>query len=260
MREVRLTQMENYIREHKSVSLETLCEVFGLSMNTVRRDVKDIIARTNIRKIYGGVSAQIDSIPPSFSVRLGINAEAKALIGMYAAQMVEDNDIIYIDSGTTTCQMVDYLHGKKNITIVTPSLDVINRAVSNPELTIVCLPGSLNRETFSFTDQTTIDALQNCNIAKAFMAANGITIQNGATQSTPLEFAIKRSVVAHSSRVILMMESRKIGSASLYTYCSLKQINTIISEKQLATEFRTAFQDLGGTIVTPGRAPEPNGV
>ena len=152
MREVRLTQMENYIREHKSVSLETLCEVFGLSMNTVRRDVKDIIARTNIRKIYGGVSAQIDSIPPSFSVRLGINAEAKALIGMYAAQMVEDNDIIYIDSGTTTCQMVDYLHGKKSITIVTPSLDVINRAVSNPELTIVCLPGSLNRETFSFTD------------------------------------------------------------------------------------------------------------
>ena len=242
MREVRLTQMENYIREHKSVSLETLCEVFELSMNTVRRDVKDIIARTNIRKIYGGVSAQIDSIPPSFSVRLGINAEAKALIGMYAAQMV------------------DYLHGKKNITIVTPSLDVINRAVSNPELTIVCLPGSLNRETFSFTDQTTIDALQNCNIAKAFMAANGITIQNGATQSTPLEFAIKRSVLAHSSRVILMVESRKIGSASLYTYCSLKQINTIISEKQLATEFRTAFQDLGGTIVTPGRAPEPNGV
>ena len=66
MREERLSKMEAYIRLQKSVSLDTLCEVFGISKNTVRRDIADIIARTDIRKIYGGVSIPYNKIPHHF--------------------------------------------------------------------------------------------------------------------------------------------------------------------------------------------------
>ena len=75
MREERLTQMEAYIRTHRSVSLDTLCEVFGISKNTVRRDIGEIVARTDIRKIYGGVSTQYNGlIPPPFIERSGVNS------------------------------------------------------------------------------------------------------------------------------------------------------------------------------------------
>lgn len=251
MREDRLTRMENYIRDNKSVSLDKLCEVFDVSKNTVRRDVGEIVARTDIRKIYGGVSVQYNKIPPPFSERSSVNLAEKERIGRCAAQLVEDGDIIYVDSGTTTCHLIDHLQGHRNITILTHSLDVINRAVPNPELNILSLSGSLNRKTLSFTGQSTIDVLANCNISKAFMAANGVTIQNGVTQSTSIEFAIKKNVVARSDRIILMMESRKFGAVSLLTYCQLDQIDAIVTEKLPDQAFIDAFSELGGSIITP---------
>lgn len=251
MREDRLSRMEDYIRDNKSVSLDTLCQVFDVSKNTVRRDISEIVARTDIRKIYGGVSVQYNKIPPPFSERSIVNLDAKERIGRCAAQLVDDGDIIYVDSGTTTCHLIDYLQGHKNITVLTHSLDVINRAVPNPELNIVSLSGSLNRKTFSFTGQSTIDVLQDCNISKAFMAANGVTVQNGVTQSTSIEFAIKKSVVARSDRVYLMMESRKFGAVSLLTYCQLDQVDAIVTEKRPPDEFVTAYAELGGRIITP---------
>lgn len=252
MREERLTQMEAYIRTHRSVSLDTLCEVFGISKNTVRRDIGEIVARTDIRKIYGGVSTQYNGlIPPPFIERSGVNSEAKDEIARCAAGLVADGDIIYVDSGTTTCRIVDHLQGRSNVTILTHSLDVINRAAANPALTLISLSGTLNRKTQSFTGQSTIDVLRNCNIGKAFMAANGVTVQNGATQSTSIEFAIKKSVVERSSSVYLMVEHRKFGTVTLLTYCTLDRIDAIITEKLPPKAFQEAFLELGGRIVTP---------
>lgn len=251
MREDRLARMEAYIRDHKSVSLDTLCEVFDISKNTVRRDVGEIVSRSDIRKIYGGVSVQYNKIPPPFAERSTINMAAKDLIGRMAAELVEDGDIIYVDSGTTTCRMIDYLEDRCNVTIVTHSLDVINRALLNPELTLVSLSGTLNRKTHSFTGQSTIDVLQDCNISKAFMAANGITVQNGATQSTSIEFAIKKSVVNKSEHIYLMAESRKFGTVSLLTYCPLEKIDVIVTETLPDDAFCDAYRELGGRIVAP---------
>ena len=253
MREERLAKMEAYIRHQKSVSLDTLCEVFGISKNTVRRDIADIVSRTDIRKIYGGVSIPYNKIPPPFEERLSLNLPAKEQIGQLAASLVEDGDIIYVDSGTTTCHIIDFLQDRRNVTVLTHSLDVINRAVSNPELNIISLSGALNRKTLSFTGQSTIDVLQSFNISKAFMAANGITLQNGATQSTSIEFAIKKSVVERSHSVYLMVESRKFGAVSLFTYCPLDRIDVIITEEAPPDDFSDAYHELGGHIAWPDR-------
>ena len=97
MREERLTQMEAYIRTHRSVSLDTLCEVFGISKNTVRRDIGEIVARTDIRKIYGGVSTQYNGlIPPPFIERSGVNSEAKDEIARCAAGLTAQHALFGI--------------------------------------------------------------------------------------------------------------------------------------------------------------------
>lgn len=249
MRENRLEEMEAYIRSHRTVSLDTLCQVFDISKNTVRRDVNELVARTDIRKIYGGVSIQQTNLPPPFVERAAMNQEAKVEIGRMAARHVEDGDVIYIDSGTTTCTMVDFLQGRQNVTILTHSLDVINRAATNPGLNVVVLPGILSRKTLSFTGPATIEAINSFNIGKAFMAANGITPENGATQSTPTEYAMKKAVVARSDQVCLMVESGKFGVASLFTYCPLERFNLIITDTAPSVEFTEAFSSFDGKII-----------
>ena len=253
MREDRISKMEEYIRDKKFVSLDELCVKFDVSKNTVRRDINEIIDRSDIKKIYGGVSIQYNKVPPPFAERLAICEDLKDSIGRSAADFVEDGDVIYVDSGTTTCRIVDHLASKKDITLITNSLDVVNRAVEYPEINVISLSGTLSRKTLSFTGPSTIEALQGCNIRKAFMASNGLTVQNGATQSTSIEFAIKKNVVARSDMVFLMIESRKFGTVSMLTYCELNEIDTTITDRMPPKELADAFISQGGSIVLTDR-------
>lgn len=252
MKEDRLVKMEQYIREHRLVSLDMLCQMFKVSKNTVRRDIAQITERSDLKKIYGGVSAPYNRIPPSFTERITVNIETKQKIGKCAATLVNDEDIIFIDSGTTTCQIIDFLGAKKNITVITHSLDVINRAAAYPNVTLISLSGTFNRKTQSFTGQSTIEVLQDLNISKAFMSANGVSIKNGASQSTPIEFAIKKTVVSRSENVYVMIENRKFGSVSMLSYCKIEDITSIITEKTPNDEFRNAFTEGGRSIIITG--------
>ena len=250
MKGERLIEMEKYIREQRSVSLDTLCSVFNVSKNTVRRDVAQLIATTDIQKIYGGVSIQFNRIPPSFTERAAVNLPVKQRIGKYAASLVQDGDVIFIDAGTTTCQMINYMGEKKNVTIITHSLDVITRAFAYPNLNEIVISGTLNRKTYSFTNHFKL-ALQENNISKAFMAATGFTIENGATQAISDEFAIKKCAAIKSDQVILMAESYKIGTVCFLTYAHANRFSTIITDKQPNEKFTKAFNALGGSIIIP---------
>ena len=86
MREDRISKMEEYIRDKKFVSLDELCVKFDVSKNTVRRDINEIIGRSDIKKIYGGVSIQYNKVPPPFAERLAICEDLKDSIGRSAAR------------------------------------------------------------------------------------------------------------------------------------------------------------------------------
>jgi len=249
MKADRIREMEEFIREKKSVSLDELCEVFNVSKNTVRRDVAEICSRSDIQKIYGGVSVQYNRIPPSFVERSSVNIEVKRRIGKHAATMVEDGDVIYIDAGTTTCQIIDYLGERKNVTVITHSMDVITRAFAYPNLTVIAISGTLNRQTYSFTGQTGPDILKEYNIRKAFMAATGFTIPNGATQAAPYEFAIKEAVTKKSDLNYLMIEGQKIGRVCLLTYATANQFDAIVTDRMPNAEFMQNYTALGGRVI-----------
>ena len=103
MKDNRIKEMQEYILLHQSVSLKELCDTFNVSMNTVRRYINEITADSAIKKVYGGVKVQspVSSLP-TFTERNQTQSRAKQLICKKAAEYIKENDIIYIDSGTTT--------------------------------------------------------------------------------------------------------------------------------------------------------------
>ena len=174
MRISRIDQLEQYILEHKSVSIDTLCEVFQISKNTVRRDLDVLLTRGNIEKVYGGVIASESSmaIPEltSFNERNIKNREAKNRIAALAASYVREKDIIFIDTGTTTVNIIDHLSHLSNVTVITYSVQVINHAMSFPNINLISLPGKLKRDTASLVGTSCTDFLKDFNIMRAFMA------------------------------------------------------------------------------------------
>lgn len=231
----RIEQIEQYVTTNQTVSLDKLCEVFHISKNTVRRDINDLVKAGSVKKVYGGVMAVKRTLVP-FEERSIKNQEGKRAIGRKAAESVQDGDVIFIDSGTTTPNMVPSLRGK-NITILTQNLNVVLNALPYAELKVFLLGGSLIRSTNSFSMLNT-DLLNGYNINKAFLATTGLTIDSGVTNSSPQEYEIKKKVVEKSGKTYLLADQSKFGVASLMTYCRLEDISCLITNQIPSEEYR----------------------
>lgn len=227
----RLDKIGEYINERGTVSLDELVEKFNVSKNTIRRDVQDLIEEGNFKKVYGGVavdkSSSISTVP--FHDRQIRNFKEKQKIGKSAAAFVEDGDIIFIDSGTTTVEMVDFIIDKE-LTIITNNVDFIVKALPYDNLNIFSTGGMLERKTNSFTSADNDEIIHAYNISKAFLASTGLSIKNGVTNSLPLESGLKRSVVQRSAEVYLLVDHSKFGKAALTTYCSLDEIDYLVTD------------------------------
>ncbi|HPF87254.1 MAG TPA: DeoR/GlpR family DNA-binding transcription regulator [Candidatus Limiplasma sp.] len=242
MRNVRLEQMESYIIAKESVSMTELQNKFSISMNTVRRDTAVLLKRGTIEKIYGGVCALKSEHLTPFDVRNIENPTVKARIGQEAAKLVDSGDIIFLDSGTTTLQMIPHLQSKQNITIITYSLHAIMTALPYPNLTIITLPGQLHRSTSSFTGLEATKFLQYYNVQKAFMAATALSLTNGVCNSSPLEYEIKMTALARSEHSYLLLDNQKFGQTALLTYARLEQFDAIITDARPDASYADALE------------------
>jgi len=236
MKSIRIKKMEEYILEHDLVSMADLRDTFKISMNTVRLDVAYLVDKGTVRKIYGGVCSNISNNLIPFEERQTKNSHEKRSVGKAGAALVEDGDIIYIDSGTTTMYIVDYLGDCKNITVLTNSLNVINRAVLHPELNVISLPGTLERKTNSFVSADTVRALEKYNVKKAFMASSGISETGMITNSSPPEYEIKKAAIINSQEVYLVIDSSKYGKSGMMTYADISEMSKVIIDKNADSE------------------------
>ena len=233
----RIKEVEYYIAENKAVSLDKLCDTFNLSKNTIRRYINELAEKGCIEKIYGGVVAKNQTLFISYEERNDKNIEAKATIGARASAFIHDNDIIYIDSGTTTFHMVEYIKYRDNITVITNNLHIINALFSCENIHIISPGGQLMHKTSSFAGIESINMLKHYNITKAFMSTTGVSIENGLTNSSKEEFEFKKFVAQKSGELYLLADSSKFGISSLLTYCPLEDVDYVICEKPLSEKY-----------------------
>lgn len=235
MKSFRLRRMEQYILENEHVSMEELCTEFDVSMNTVRLDVASLVKKGSVKKVYGGVCSNRQNSLVPFEERKMKNSESKKALCRAAAGLVEDGDIIYVDSGTTTMYLTDYLDKHKNITVLTNNLNVIMRAVPYENIQVICLPGILERKTNSFVSAETGKILGRYNIKKAIFAATGVTENGDVTNSSSLEYEIKREAMCNSEKKFLLLDSSKYGKSALLTYAHLSDMDCVIADEDMET-------------------------
>jgi len=238
----RIKKIEQCLIESETISLTELCKMFNVSINTIRRDVAVLESKGIVRKVYGGITlntAAGNTIP--FIQRTQERIDEKVQIGKFAAPLVSDGDTIFIDSGTTTINIIPHLASFNNLTIITNSLNTINEASKLPNVNVISTGGILQRKTNSFAGITTVDFLDNLNIDKAFMATTGISIEKGVTNTTYLEAEIKKIVASISTDIIIMADHTKFDKISFMSYCPLGKINYLITDLKPSQKYMDFF-------------------
>jgi len=247
IKEKRIKKIQEYVIEHQSVSLDELITVFEVSKNTIRRDIQELVDRGELKKVYGGVTTVRKRLE-SFQDRKIRNKGQKESIVKRASSYVEDGDIIFIDSGTTTIGLFEFLK-ERQLTIFTNSIDFILRAIPFEHLNVISIGGMLDPKTNSFSNPRSLDLLKDYNIKKAFMASTGISLANGVTNASPLESELKKTIVDRSSEVYLLVDHDKFDKYGLMTYCSLAEIDYLVTDKLPSNSYQEYARNNGIQLI-----------
>ena len=249
MKTARLDAMEQYILQNEQVTIQDLQEHFEVSVNTLRRDLDELEKRGHVTKVYGGAAARTPATLISMPHRFQMNGPDKRLIGELAATVIPDNTTIFIDSGSTTFNVIRHLGNKKGLTLVTHSLVAINEASRLKEINTISLGGIYNASLGAFVGISSLDSIKTLSVKTAVMAATGVSIKRGLTNTTYFEAEIKRVITGNSERIILMADHTKFDHDAMITYCPLERVSTVVTDLPPSPKYMEFFDKHGIGVV-----------
>ena len=250
MRVNRLEELRQYIRQNKTVSITDITDHFHISMSTVRRDLSALLEEREFKKVYGGICVDNMRAVP-IEERMSTLSEEKRMIGALAANQASDGDVVFLDAGSTIPYIVEGLAQKKDITIVTNSLPVLNYAAGHPSLRVIVLGGNLNDRLVSFVSYPVDRRLDRINIDVAFMSATGVSLRSGLSIYEYDAISVKEVVIKRGAKIVLLADHSKFGVSATWSYAALDKLTCVVTDRQPPEEFLEEFAKNGTQVIYP---------
>ncbi len=248
----RIKKITSELMKKKVMSIRELTNVLDVSEMTIRRDVAELEKQNVIDVFFGGVSLKSKKINGNYNYQIenevSKKEEEKRRIAQKAASLIEPNDVILIDTGSTTGMMLDYITDDMNQIVYCYALNIINRACSKSNLKVVACGGYFHSNTSMFESEEGANLIKKTHLNKVFLAARGISKEVGITTAEPYEVDMKKTALEASEQKILLADSSKFGKAWYARYADLKDIDIIISDSGLDSEYRKMIEGQGITL------------
>ena len=213
--EQRAEKILTELARKRAVSVGDLCLITGASETTIRRDLTALARQGKLSKVHGGavrMNAEFYGEEPDMETKRQLYTEEKVRIAAAAASLIQDDDIVFLDSGTTVMHMPQYLQDSKAL-FLTNSVECACRLMERNLRTHV-LGGMLKAGTMALIGAETLAALRRYNFTKAFLGANGVTIAQGFTTPDPEEAAVKSLAAGRAQEVYVLADSSKFGQVT----------------------------------------------
>lgn len=218
----------NLLEQHGSVTAGQLKEVFHTSESTVRRDITALARAGKLTKVFGGaVSLEGAYITkePTVDQKRDVNCPEKTAIAKYAASLIESEDFVFIDAGTTTGYMLEYLT-KRDVTYVTNAVDHAQR-LAKGNFKVLLIGGELKSSTEAVVGSQAMMSLKNFHFTKAFMGTNGVSKKDGFTTPDPNEAIVKRTAIEQSEASYILVDGTKFGTIAPVTFAEYGRTTVI---------------------------------
>jgi DeoR/GlpR family transcriptional regulator of sugar metabolism len=239
-------ERQKYIKElaqkEKSVKVIDLSKLFDVTEETIRRDLEKIEKEGIIKRTYGGAiyieSSGKDIEDTPFSMRIKENTGSKQKIAMAVSDMLNNGEVIMLDSSTTCLEVAKNIGQNKTLTVVTNSISILTELSAYEDLNVVSTGGILRNKSLSLIGPTAKENIKNYYADKAVISCKGVDLDKGIMDANELEVEIKKAIIGCAREIILAVDHTKMQRISMHRVIELSKIDYIVTDKELTKEWK----------------------
>ncbi|MFS4469319.1 DeoR/GlpR family DNA-binding transcription regulator [Maribacter sp. 2210JD10-5] len=243
LKEERQQTILNEVALHNRILLTDIAETLNVSIDTVRRDVKELDSCNKLKKVHGG------AISLGFTTNSTVNTNVyarkeKMTIAKKAIDMLKDGAVVFIDGGTTCLEMARLIPDYLKLTCFTISLPVAIELSGKPNVTVISIGGQITQEAQIAIGANAIHALSEIKVDYSFIGTGYVDAVYGLTEFDWDIVQMKKAVIKASKKTVLLSISEKLNSQHRYKTCDINTINTMITELDPENNLLKPFKNL----------------
>ena len=249
---VRIHALLNTLRERPTIPVKELARLFDVSEMTIRRDLAYLEehelldqAGASQRGLTMGMGSNPEYIFSNERIKC---LEQKERIAKFAESMIEPEDVVILDNGTTTSLIPKYIPDTKNITIVCYNYQILSQVFNRKNVSIIFSGGHYHPSDMMFEAPEAILLLQRIRANKLFVSASGIHVTLGMTCANNYEVSTKHAVLNSSYRKILLADSSKFGQIRSCYFGPLDTIDTVVTDSGISDYWRDFIESQNITL------------
>ncbi|MEA4853422.1 MAG: DeoR/GlpR family DNA-binding transcription regulator [Christensenella sp.] len=254
----RLAKIKEVILDRGQVDVGTLSSLLNVSDVTIRSDLEQLEKEKFIYRTYGGAVLNEDYSKQQY-MQENITGDSleydknKEMIGQIAANLIQNNEWIFLGPGTTCYYIAKALLNRESVHVVTNNLYVAGALAQNRNSNVVVTGGNLIHSEMSLSGDLFAKFLKNIFIAKAFIGVGGVEFDSGFTVSNTLEFNVYQKIKKISKELIVVADQSKFGHTSLTSIGPLTTADTVITNDDIPEKYKSYFFQNGVKIFTSYR-------
>jgi DeoR family transcriptional regulator of aga operon len=250
MAEERRAQILQIVRTQGRVKVNELTHRFNTSAVTIRNDLNELHQRGCVLRSHGGAVAPETVLRESpLHERMKANSAEKRRIGTVAATMINNGEIIILDSGTTVLEIARQIKNKQNVQVITNGINIAVELLDAPGIQTFLVGGAVRRDSASIAGRSTEETIDQFSADKLFLGGAGVDIDFGVSGANLEETTLNRAMLRISREIILVADSSKFSKRCMTRIASFSEIDIVISDTGLSQEMQEKIQALGCKLV-----------
>jgi DeoR/GlpR family transcriptional regulator of sugar metabolism len=246
----RQKQILSWLIRQGRLSVTEIVHQFSISEATVRRDLESLASQGKAQRVHGGVIA-IEQAPPELPIleRANEQPDDKARIGLSTANLIRDKETVFLGSGTTVLEVARNLRNRKNLTVITNSLPVLNMLAGLNGITVISLGGMLRESEMSFIGHITEQALTEIRTDKVIMGTRCLSLEHGLTNDYLQETLTDRAILKIGREVIIVADHTKVNRVATALLAPLDVMDTFVTDAKADRKFLQALKKQGTNVI-----------
>jgi len=233
----RRVKILNLIREDGHAKVQDLSKIFKVTDVTIRQDLEVLENMGYIQREHGGAFLKdVGSFAKTGQLLNQSHIEEKREIALKVLELINEEDSIILDSGSTTTEIAKLLINYKKLTVITNALNIALILGENPGISLIVTGGEFKAPTLSLTGKMAADSFKDIHVNKLFLATAGISSDMRLTYPSLSDLIVKSAMIKSADQAYLVADSSKVGISSLANLGSISLIQTIITDNKISNE------------------------